>query len=88
MSMGKGQQCLQELFQMTRNYSKYSSSDLRNGGVLAVIRTSFPLPARRAFNEDLCPKDTRPDFMTSARREDRASPDLLVLPAFLTAILI
>lgn len=42
--------------------------------------TSLALPERRVFSDDLKPKVTFPDFMTSARRELSVSAVFLVLP--------
>lgn len=55
----------------------HSSSDLRNGGVLPAMRTSFALPMRKLFSDDLYPNVDRPDFMTRAKREERVSEDFL-----------
>jgi hypothetical protein len=41
--------------------------------------TSFALPKRRVFSEDLKPRVTFPDFMTRARRELSVSAVFLVL---------
>jgi len=45
----------------------HSSSDFRSGGVLPAMMTSFALPIRSIFNEDLNPSVTRSCQLVVAR---------------------